>query len=103
MRLPVTSKEWVRVRITETQGYPIAPASGPVEIAFLTSTVEPIETDWRAAEWEGPAEPTRVARVLVGPGALVLAVGEYHIWYRFNDGTERPARRAAGQLSIGRP
>lgn len=56
-----------------------------VEIAFTTPGVEPIETDWMAAEWAPGSVGTRgaTARILFGPGGTVSKPdGSYQAWVR---------------------
>ncbi|MEQ4723781.1 hypothetical protein [Nonomuraea sp. B19D2] len=68
-----------------------ASGSEVVEVAFTNLGAEPIETDWRTAEWaNATAEGARV-RILIGPGSsVVLPDGTYLMWVRVTGAVERP-------------
>ncbi|WP_326829691.1 hypothetical protein OIE13_06015 [Streptosporangium sp. NBC_01810] len=74
------------------------------EIAIILRTVpetEPADADYKPAAWDGTSG---TATIKVGPGddATLLVAGEYVIWGRIVDGTNRPVHRA-GILTVGPP
>ncbi|WP_206061614.1 hypothetical protein [Nonomuraea basaltis] len=70
-----------------------ATATEQVEIAFTAPGVEPVESDWRDAEWKAGSLTERgaVAQILVGPGGTVaLPDGSYQAWVRVTAPVEQP-------------
>ncbi|MGH3585265.1 MAG: hypothetical protein ACRDQ0_02985 [Pseudonocardia sp.] len=63
-------------------------------MAFLTSNDNPDTTEWHPAEWDNGA-----ARLMLGPDAVTLPVGNYWVWITFTAGAERPVERA-GRLRV---
>lgn len=80
------------------------PTTSPVQVAFPARGVEPVESDWRAADWRTDSAvtpPVYYARCLVGPmGTVQLADGLYDVWVRVTDNPERPVLRAPGGLVV---
>ncbi|MEU4511768.1 hypothetical protein AB0G05_19930 [Nonomuraea wenchangensis] len=63
----------------------------PVEIAFTTPGVEPVDGDWTPASWGQTGQGGAEARVQVGPdGAVTLPDGTYQAWVRVTRPDERP-------------
>ncbi|MGW4487836.1 hypothetical protein ACWEOE_28810 [Amycolatopsis sp. NPDC004368] len=83
------SREFVEGRVSAKtpDGVPVDPSTLVVAFAFMAGQLEPGDADWHSAEHLRDD----VYGVLVGPGALVLARGEYTTWCRPDDVTERPA------------
>lgn len=63
-------------------------------LAFLTSSGNPNGSEWHTAEWDGG-----YARLMLGPGAIPLAVGIWWVWITFSAGAEQPVERA-GRLRV---
>ncbi|WP_336214402.1 hypothetical protein [Nonomuraea sp. LPB2021202275-12-8] len=79
------SREYLRVHVEGAAGVE------PVEIAFTTPGVEPLEGQWHLAEWESSGHESAHARILVGPDAdVTLAAGTYQAWTRITRDPERP-------------
>ncbi|MGW2048563.1 hypothetical protein ACWCPF_25780 [Streptomyces sp. NPDC001858] len=94
MQLAQTSREYVRVAITATDdnGSPVTSTSP--RLAFLTGEGNPEDDDWHDAE-----TVSGYARVMVGPTAIELDVGNYWVWISVSAGAEQPVERA-GRLRI---
>lgn len=93
---PSVTLEYVRVRITAD----VELNTQPVFLAFLTDPdAEPVTGDFQAATWLGAPGLSRLAGVNVGPDGLVLAEGDYQVWWKVIDNPEKPVRRA-GSLTI---
>lgn len=103
MQLPATSLEYVRVPVASSSGgVPVNPTADPVQMAFPLHGVAPVASDWQTASWETDATVTPnvyYARLLVGPGQLVLPVGAYDCWVAVTDNPEIPVRKA-GMLTV---
>ena len=103
MRLSSVSKEYVRVRwvlTAEAVAEGITLSTQPVVMAFLSSdTAEPTAPDEVTATWLTAAGTARTAGVLVGPGALVKAEGNYTVWSKITD-TPETVWRKIGSLTI---
>ena len=90
--------------------------SGDVEVAFLDAEQRPDTGDWSAAEkvdsdshdlWDdaqssGVAGDWYAARLIgdFGTGGLELTPGDYQVWLRLTDDTERPVRIAPVTVEI---
>lgn|SRR5690606_33989625 len=102
--------EYIYVGVTGT------PPSDGGELAFLAAGSRPQEQDWEEAElvsgeghplWDdarasGAAGDYYVA-VLVGGyqnAGVVLSPGDYQVWVRLTDTTERPVRIAPEALEV---
>lgn len=102
VRIPSRSKQYVRVPIFTKQGVDLS--TTVVRMGFSTTTAEEPATEaMTAAEWEvdNTTDPvTYWAKLLVGPGALVLAEGFYKVWVEFTLNPEVPVLEAGGLLEI---
>lgn len=111
LRISSLSKEYVRIPIAtlDDTGALTDPTGNTVTVAFTTGEdTEP--SSFTAATWE-TSEEVQVevggtlvntpykARILVGPGALVLTDGEYTAWVKIAAGTEIPVI-AAGRVIV---
>jgi hypothetical protein len=81
----------------------VAPAgvtitSDVVQVAFLRSG-KPGVGDWLAAAWATNTSGQTVARILVGPGGLVLASGDWYEWVKVTDTPEVPVF-LAGKVTV---
>jgi hypothetical protein len=105
-RLSVLSTMLVRVYVgvTDDDGAPVDPTTGPVKLAFIPGSRDPVTADWHDAAW-GPTKPGAAlpypAQLLVGDdGGIVLDKGRYRPWVDFTAGDERIVEAAAGWLLI---
>ncbi|MEV4091440.1 hypothetical protein [Streptosporangium saharense] len=73
--------------------------SEQVEIAFTVPGVEPLEGQWNPASWGAVNRGGAVARIRVGPGAVVLPDGTYQGWVRVTRPDERPVL-ASGLVTV---
>lgn len=77
------------------------PTGDTVQFAFAAPGATP--SAWTAGEWEEGGDGIfYVAKVLVGPGALVLAAGSYQAWVKISDNPETPVLKA-GTLEVTAP
>lgn len=111
LRISSLSKEYVRIPVAALNdaGVLTDPTANTVAIAF-TAGEDTEPTSFTAAAWE-TSESVQVdvggqlvatpykARILVGPGALVLADGEYTAWVKVTSGAEIPVI-AAGKVIV---
>lgn len=111
LRIPSLSKVYVRIPVAtlDDVGALVDPTANVVTIAF-TAGEDTEPTAFNAATWE-TSENVQVevggslvdtpykARLLVGPGALVLADGEYTAWVKIAAGSEIPVL-AAGRVIV---
>lgn len=111
LRISSLSKEYVRIPVATLgdDGESADPTVNVVAIAF-TAAEETEPSSFNAATWE-TSELVDVdvggirirtpykARILVGPGGLVLADGEYTAWVKVTAGSEIPVR-AAGRVIV---
>jgi hypothetical protein len=99
LTLSALSKEWVKVPVQVTEsGVGRDPTGDTVQMAFVAHGVNPGSSDWKAAAWE-TADGIYLARCLVGPAAVVLAVGTYAVWVKVTDNPEVPVLRV-GSLTV---
>lgn len=99
MELSSQSTEYVLVPIPTAGVADVT--TGTVTLAFLQLQLDPDgTTTWQAAGWvTGAAPPT--ARVLVGPGGLVLPAGVYRPWVKIAGFTpELPVFPSPGRLRV---
>lgn len=91
LRISVLSKEYIRVPVEATvAGAPYDPTADVVSFAF-TQAGDP--TSWTTGTWETDtttSPSTYLARVLVGPGGLVVAAGRWNLWMKITDTPEIP-------------
>lgn len=118
LRISSITVEYVRVPVAalDDEGVLYDPTEDTVEIAFTTGEdVEPESAEddgdgWQAAEWETSELVTLnvgatsvvtpyKARLLVGPGGLVLEDGDYTAWVKVTSAPEIPVR-AAGRVIV---
>ncbi len=102
------STEYLYIGITGDQ------PSTDQEVAFLTAGVRPTSTDWEPAilvdsqhalytKASALATGDYFLAVLIGdfdPSGVVLSTGDYQIWVRLTDTTERPVRIAPVSLEV---
>jgi len=100
-RISVASKEYVRALVDVTKdGVVFNPTSDGVQFAF--TAIENLSTapTWNTGSWEtDPVTGKHYARCLVGPGAVVLAVGAYVVHVKITDDPQIPAIKA-GTLTV---
>ncbi len=101
----VTSLANVRAPVrARVGGQPYDPTGDTVEMAFIPlDQQEPGSADWNAATWETDTNGGTVSYLavcLVGPGAVELAVGSWHIFVRITDNPEVPVLECPTTLSI---
>lgn len=83
------SREYLYVYVEGATGNEV------VEMAFTNPDAEPINDDWRMAEWEPPSTDGADAKILVGPGGTaVLSEGTYRAWVRVTAVDEQPVLSA---------
>lgn len=99
-RLPVISREMVRVPITAfSDGDSTDPTALPVDAALVATDTQPDSGDWVEVAWSAGTSTPHV-EFLVGPGGdFVRAVGRWSIWLRVRGAIEEP-QRAVGQVTI---
>lgn len=84
-----TSLEYVEAKVAAfnpSTSATIDLSADVVQVAFTQPGATPVTSDWRTATWTYPG----IAGILVGPGALVLAVGDYDWYIRVADTPENP-------------
>lgn len=86
------SKEYLNVAVTPPAGVTINGQA--VSIAVVARNATPTAQDFRPGTWAGTT-----ARVLVGPGELVLAPGVFAVWVKITDNPEVPVLHA-GQITV---
>lgn len=97
--IPALSTEYIVVPVsTSVNGTPFNPTVDTVQFAFMTSGA-PGLTDWQVAAWEIDPGPAYLAKCLVGPGGVVLAVGVYTVWVKATSNPEVPVQ-PVGLLSV---
>ncbi len=87
MSQSVSSRQYVRVEAVRIESDPTVTI---VEFAFVAAGTTPVDADYHAGTWATIAG-RYYAQIVVGPGALVLAVGRYHVWVRVTSAPEKPA------------
>ena len=101
MRLPSTSREWLRFPVTGMNdlGQAFNPDIATIEVAF-TSTLadDPVGASWNPATWITDYTGQTFGRVLVGPPAtgitsIDLPIGAWTLWGRFTVGSVQVVRR----------
>ncbi|MGW5123299.1 hypothetical protein ACWEQ7_04390 [Streptomyces sp. NPDC004069] len=102
--ISVLSTEYVRVGVRATvNGGPYNPTPGAVQFAFTRGTARPEDPEaWVDGEWDDvplPGTTTYVARCLIGPDTVALALGTYNVWIKITADLETPVRKT-GQLQI---
>lgn len=87
---PSISKERVLAEITPPVG--INPTGDTVQMAFVAAGTLPGGGDWNNADWQtpDPGDRTFTARCMIGPGAVELAPGIYHVFVKVTDNPETP-------------
>ncbi len=88
----VLSTEWIRYAVAVDASNPNydPTVTATVHFALRQAARPPGVGDWSPGSWETyPGPPVRhVARILIGPGGLPLARGEWVVWIRVTDGSE---------------
>jgi hypothetical protein len=91
------SCQYVVVPVTaEDNGSIYNPTSDVVQLAFTVGYgVKPGDSDWLAGEWDdNPVQGIYYnAKVLIGPGANVLAPGTYTSWIKITDNPQIPVKQ----------
>jgi hypothetical protein len=94
----VLSTEYLKVPVTFTvAGADIDPTGDPVQVALPVHGTDPVSGDWVTGSWEVQGS-TRWARILIGPGAKVLAKGTYDVWVKVTDSPEVPALKGGTHI-----
>lgn len=89
------SVQYVKVPVRATvNGQPHDPTGDVVQIAIVGHDVTPAPADWHTGSWETTPQGEYLARLLVGPGQLPLAVGFYDVWVKIVDNPETPVLEA---------
>lgn len=102
VKLNSLSKEYLLVEVeVEVDGAAHDPTGDVVEFSFVVFATDDDPSVWASGEWEtDPGLPAKYfARILIGPGAVVVTDGKYHVWIRVTDSPEIPVRRV-GVLTI---
>ena len=86
------SVEYVKVPVTAPDGSDLSTQA--VSIAVIDATARPVTGDWKTGSWDG-----NTAKVLIGPGALPLAPGNYKVWVKVTDSPEVPVL-VAGTITV---
>ena len=101
MDISVVASPYARFDVSATlpDGTSVDPTSDPVYFAFLTPDGTPDSgTTWHVGAWD-TSGAGYTARIQIGPGALVLASGEYSSWIKIVDNPETIVE-PAGPLTI---
>lgn len=96
LRIWRKSKPYIYAAVTAASD----PTSKPVTMAIKVRGTEPLDADFKPADWD-PA--TKQARILIGPGSPdigELAPGFYNVWTKVDDNPEDPGFPAADLLVI---
>ena len=101
--LTISSLSTVQVRIEtdmQTSTGLGNPSADTVQLAFLATTANPQNSDWKAGTWEQTPAGGWVAQCLVGPnGVVTLPPGQYYIWRKITDPVETPVE-CVGMLEV---
>lgn len=102
MKLSALSQQYYPVTISAVlNSAPHDPTGDAVQFSFAQEGVEP--SVWHSGIWETwTGGPYAVAKVLIGPGAVVVAAGSYVVWIKVTDSPETPVF-SPGELEITDP
>lgn len=107
MELSQNSRETVRVDVaadtaSQTTGAPYDPRADAIYFAVVPQNNEApspaLPGVWKAGAWD-PNGPPWVATIVVGPGAWVIAQGNWDLWVMIVDPADQPVLKA-GVLSV---
>jgi hypothetical protein len=91
------SCQYVVVPVTaEDDGSVYNPTSDVVQFAFTAGYgVKPADEDWLTGNWDSnPVQGIYYnAKILIGPGATVLAPGTYTAWIKVTDNPQIPVKQ----------
>jgi hypothetical protein len=101
-RVSVLSQGNVRFSVTaDSQGLPVNPTGQAGMVAFLTSDVDPVAGDWKAATWDVTQILGYCLEVNPGPTGAALAAGTYYTWVQIIDPqTGKPVIAPVGELIV---
>jgi hypothetical protein len=97
IRLPRESTEFVYIPVSAPGT--VDPTAYPVQIAFTLDGSETRPIVLNTATWE-TIDGVTYAKLLVGPGAEVLAPGRWRPWWKVTANPEHPVRPATNLLII---